>query len=168
MFLLKKSDKLSSMKLYELYIVLKPTLNEDGLSKFTSELTDSLTKGGFGITSSKTKLNEYLPYLIKHFIQGHTINMELSGGEESIFPKEVESQLRHGENVLRYMLLSKTEKMLKKTKSLPVFEPRQYRPERIERRLSPVLETIPAVEQKPEIVEMNVEEVDKKLEELLK
>ncbi|MEK7565281.1 MAG: 30S ribosomal protein S6 [Patescibacteria group bacterium] len=156
------------MKLYELYIVLKPTLNEDGLNKFTTELTDSLTKDGFGITSSKTKLNEYLPYLIKHFIQAHTIDLELSGEEESIFPKEVESQLRHGENVLRYMLLSKTEKMLKKTKSLPVFEPRQYRSERTEKRPALVFETIPVIEQKPEVVEMNVEEVDKKLEELLK
>lgn len=153
------------MKLYELYIVLKPTLNEDGLNKFTSELTNSLTKSGFGTTYSKTKLNEYLPYLIKHFIQGHTIDMELSGEEESIFPKEVESQLRHSENVLRYMLLSKTEKMLKKTKPLPVLEPRQYR---TERRPAPVFETAPTVEPKEPIVEINAEEVDKKIEELLK
>ncbi len=103
------------MKLYELYIILKPTLNEDGLSKFTLELTNTLSKSGFAITTSKTKLSEYLPYPIKHFIQGHTIDMELSGATESIFPTEVETQLRHGENILRYMLLAKTEKMLKKT-----------------------------------------------------
>ncbi len=154
------------MKLYELYIVLKPNLNEDGLGKFISETTEALSKSGFSITSSKTKLSEYLPYPIKHFIQGHTVDIELSGDTESVFPAEVEAQLRHGENVLRYMLLAKTEKMLKKTKPLPVFEPRQYR---TERKPTPILETItPVAEQKPEVVEMNTEEVDKKLEELLK
>ncbi len=153
------------MRLYELYIVLKPTLNEEGVNKFVSETTDTLAKSGFGITYSKIKLGEYLPYPIKHSMQGNTVDLELSGGEEAIFPKEVETQLRHGENVLRYMLIAKTEKMLKKTKSLPVFEPRQYR---TERKPAPVFETAPVVEQKPEVVEMNTEEVDKKLEELLK
>lgn len=153
------------MRFYELYIVLKSNLNEESLNKFVSEITDALAKSGFGITSSKIKLGEYLPYPIKHFIQGHTVDMELSGGEESIFPTEVETQLRHGENVLRYMLIAKTEKMLKKMKPLPVFEPRQYRSER---KTAPVLETTPVSEQKSEPVEVNAEEVDKKLEELLK
>lgn len=153
------------MKLYELYMVLKPTLNEEGTNKFVSEITNALAKSGFAITHSKIKLGEYLPYPIKHCIQGNTVDIELSGGEEAVFPKEVETQLRHGENVLRYMLIAKTEKMLKKTKPLPVFEPRQYR---TERKQSPVLETAPVIEQKPEVVEINTEEVDKKIEELLK
>ncbi|MDP3764225.1 MAG: 30S ribosomal protein S6 [bacterium] len=153
------------MKLYELYTVLKPSLNEDGLNKFVSETTEAMAKGGFGITFSKIKLGEYLPYPIKHCIQGHTVDLELSGAEESVFPPEIEIKLRHSENILRYLLLAKSEKMLKKTKPLPVFEARPYR---TERRQLPVLETAPIVVQKEPPVEINTEEVDKKIEELLK
>lgn len=153
------------MRLYEIYIVLRPDLNEEKLGRFTSEFTDGLAKGGFGITSSKTKLAEHLPYPIKHFSQGHTLDMEISGADEAVFPAELEQQLRHGENVLRYMLLAKSEKMLKKARPMPLFEPRPYR---LERRPTSVMETAPVTEQKTESVPVNVEDVDKKLEELLK
>ncbi len=154
------------MRLYEIYIVLRPNLNETALNKFTSELTDVLAKSGFDVTASKNKLNEHLPYPINHFNEGHTLDLEISGTEEAVLSSEVENNLRHNENVLRHLILIKSEKMLKKAKPWPSFEPRPFRPER---KPLAVGEHIAPLDQKPEPkMDINVEEVDKKLEELLK
>ncbi|MEK9174694.1 MAG: 30S ribosomal protein S6 [Patescibacteria group bacterium] len=153
------------MKLYEIYVVLKPSLNEDALNKFTSEITEALAQSGFGISATKIKLNERLPYLIKGFGEGHTLDLEISGPEEAVLPQTVMAGLRHNENVLRHLALAKSEKMLKKIKPWPSFEPRPFRPER---KPLAVGESLAPTEPKTESVKVDIAEVDKKLEELLK
>lgn len=148
------------MKLYELYIVFKPSLSESEVEKSVSETIGFLAEKGFGVTGSKTKINEHLPYPIKHFNQGHLADVELSGPDEASFPSEIDSQLRHNENILRHLILAKSEKMLKKMKPLPSFETRYQRPERKS-------DSTPSIE-KAEPVKMDTAEVDKKLEEILK
>lgn len=149
------------MKLYELYLVLKPDLNETEVEKVGAEVTGLWAKNGFEVAASKTKEREHLPYPIKHFTEGHMMNIEFSGSNEAVFPNEAEAALGHNENIIRHMILAKSEKMLKKIKPLPAFETRPARPER---RPVAITETAPPTESVP----LNIEEVDKKLEELLK
>ena len=152
------------MKLYELHLVLKPSLNEIELEKMTSDITGLWAKNGFEVTVLKTKEHERLPYPIKHITEGHIVNVEFSGSDEAVFPNETEAALGHNENILRHMILAKSEKMLNKMKPLPAFETRPARPER---RPATIIETAPSTEPKPE-KPVNLEEVDRKLEELLK
>ena len=157
------------MKLYEIHIVLRPTLGEGDVTKFVTEMGEALATSGFSITASQNRPNEYLTYPIKHFKQGHFLNIEISGADETIFPTEVDSKLRHSENVLRYIIFSRSEKELKRAKPFPIFgEPRT--PFRHDRKIPIASEfsTMPDVETKVEMPKMDIEEVDKKLEEILK
>lgn len=151
------------MKLYELYLILKPGLNETEVEKVGTEVTGPWAKNGFEVTASKVKPRERLPYPIQHFGEGHILDMELSGPDEAVFPQETPAALGRNENVLRHLILAKSEKMMKKLKPLPAFEARFARPER----RPAAAETAPLTEPKPE-KPMDIEEVDRKLEELLK
>lgn len=157
------------MKLYEIHIVLRSTLGEGDVTKFIAETGEALAASGFNITASQNRPNEYLTYPIKHFKQGHFLNIEISGADETFFPTEVDSKLRHSENVLRYVIFSKSEKELKRAKPFPIFgEPRTSL--RHDRKITATNEfsTMPDTEIKVEMPGMNIEEVDKKLEEILK
>ncbi|MBI2454470.1 MAG: 30S ribosomal protein S6 [Parcubacteria group bacterium] len=154
------------MKLYELYMVLRPDLSEADLGKTVSEATDFCSKNGFEVTASKTKERERLPYPVKHFTEGHMVSMDFSGSNESVFPEEAEAYLRHNENILRHLVMAKSEKMLKKIKPLPAFEPRPFRPERKPVAAGETITRGPEIKTEP--VPLDIEGVDKKLEELLK
>lgn len=157
--------RLGSMKLYEIHTVLKPTLDETAVNGVISNLGEVLAQNGFGISSSSIRPNEYLTYPIKHFKGGHIVNMEISGPEETPWPAETEMKIRNNENVLRCLVFAKSERMLKKAKPFPSFD--QNRGHRTETR--PAVGTEPTISPTPlPVAPINVEEVDKKLEELLK
>ncbi len=153
------------MKLYELYIILSPNLKEEEVGNLSSQITEELSKEGFSVTSSQVKPNERLTYKIKRFRQCHVLDMEISSSEDNTFPEDLEKSLLHNENILRHFVYSKSEKDLEKAKPFPNFE--QIRKSRPERKSSASSETLPIAEQKQE-QKVDIEEVDKKLEELLK
>lgn len=154
------------MKLYELYIMLSPNLKEEDINNLSTQITSELDKNGFGVTSSKIKQNERLTYGINHFRQTHVLDMEISGPDEKIFPEELEKTLLHNENILRHFVYTKSEKTIEKAKPFPNFD--QIRTSRPERKSSPVGEILAPTEPKQETQKVDIEEVDKKLEELLK
>ena len=157
-------DMLGAMKLYEIHAVLKPSLDETAVNNIISDLGETLAKSGFGISSSATKPNEYLTYPIKHFKTGHIVNVEISGPEENVLPEEAATKIRNNENVLRCLTFAKSEQALKKIRAFPSFDQnRSHREERASGTTEPA--TSPASTPAPPV---NIEEVDKKLEELLK
>jgi ribosomal protein S6 len=154
------------MKLYELYIIINPNLKEEDVNGLSAQITSELDKNGFGVTSSQIKQKERLTYGMSHFRQAHVLDMEISGPDEKSFPEELDRNLLHNENVLRHFVYAKSEKNAGKAKPFPNFD--QIRTSRTERRSSPVGEVLTPAEPKQETQKVDIEEVDKKLEELLK
>ncbi len=154
------------MKLYELYIILNPNLKEEDVNNLSAKIASDLEKSGFGITSSQIKQSERLTYKISNFRQAHVLDMEISGPDEKSFPEELDRNLLHNENVLRHFVYSKSEKAFGKVKPFPNLD--QIRTARPERKSSPVGEVLTPTEPKQEMQKVDIEEVDKKLEELLK
>lgn len=160
-------DKLGAMKLYEIHTILKPSLDETAVNNIIADLGTMLAQNGFGISSSQTRPNEYLTYPIKHFKEGHLVNIEISGPEEAVLPAEVETKIKNNEHVLRHLIFAKSAAMLKKNKPFPVFD--QNRGHRTDRR--PATPPEPASTPRPApqpAAPVDIEEVDRKLEELLK
>jgi len=154
------------MKIYELYIILNPNLKEEELDSFSARLSGEMSKNGFGITFSQIKFNERLTHKISRFRQGHILDLEVSCPENKIFPEEIDKNLLHNENVLRHFIYSKSEKMIGKAKQFPNFE--QIKMPRPEKKFAPIGEISSPAEPRQETQKVNIEEVDKKLEELLK
>ncbi len=153
------------MKLYELHLILTPNLREEEVNNVSAEVSGFLTSQNFNISSTKTKLNERLPYPIKHLRQAHSLNMEIAHEAETVFPEDLEVKLRRNENILRYLVFSKTEQDLKKIKPMPVMD--QLKRQERRTALLPKEEVV-AAEPKKELEPADVERIDKKIEELLK
>ena len=155
------------MKLYEIHAILKPNLDATSVNNIVADWAETLAKNGFGVSSPQIKPNEYLTYPIKHFKEGHFVNIEISGPEEASLPVELENKIKNNESVLRYLIFAKSAAMLKKNKPFPVFDQnRSHRPDR--RSATP---TEPALTPRPaplRLAPVDIEEVDRKLEELLK
>lgn len=155
------------MKLYELHIALKPDLSEEWVNKLISELGEVLAKNGFGITASQTRPNSRLTYPIKHCRDAHFLNIEISGPEDAALPEDVVSKLKRDENVLRSLVFAKPEKTTKRAKPFSIFsEPRPFRTERKPSGVSPAPTAL--TEKPAETAPMDVEEIDRKLEEIFK
>ena len=153
------------MKLYELYILLKPTLSEGEVNEFSAKTSEALVRANFNIDSSGIKTGEHIPYIIQHFRQAHVMDLEISAGDEAVFPPELDQDLSLNENVLKHLVFGRSEKMvLKRAKQAPIIE--QLRRERRSAQVSPSepLISIPA----PDTTKPDLEEIDKKLEEILK
>lgn len=152
------------MKLYELYIILKPSLTEGEVNVFSSKVGEFLTKKDFNIGSVSVKPNERITYIIKHQRQAHILTFDISGGDDSVFPEELEQDFRRDENVLRFLVFSKSEKMvIKRAKQISVLDQL-----RRERKFSPAVQeeiTAPVESREPKA---DIAEIDKKLEEILK
>lgn len=153
------------MKLYELYIILNPNLTEEEVNNLSTQITAELDKSGFGVTSSQVKQKERLTYGMNHFRQANILDMEISGPEEKIFPEDLDKSLLHNENILRHFVYTKSEKMIAKIKPFPNFD--QIRMSRTERKSSTSGEVSIPTETPKEEQRVDIEEVDKKLEELL-
>lgn len=154
------------MKIYELYIILSPNLNEEDINNLSRQITSELEKAGFGVASSQIKQNERLTYDIKHFRQAHVLDIEISSVEDKTFPDELNKALLHNENILRHFVYTKSEKSSEKAKPFPSFD--QIRQPKSERK-SPSATEKPIEDQNDETQKkVDIEEVDKKLEELLK
>ena len=154
------------MKLYELYILLKPTLSEGEVNEFSAKTSETLVRANFNVDSSIIKINEYIPYIIQHFRQAHVVDLEISAGGETVFSKELDQDLSRNENVLKHLVFGRSEKMvLKRAKQAPIIE--QLLRERKYAQVSSPNE--PSVNlPTPDITKPDMEEIDKKLEEILK
>ena len=153
------------MKLYELYLILTPNLKEAEVNDVSAEIGGFLTSQNFNISSTQTKLNERLPYPIKHLRQAHTLNLEITHESDTAFPEDLMVKLRRNDNILRHLIFSKTEQDLKKAKPMLVMD--QLKRQERRTALVPKEEVIVA-EPKKELEPADVERIDNKIEELLK
>ena len=153
------------MKLYELQIILTPNLKAEEVNDVSAEISGFLAGQNFSVSASKTKLDERLPYPIKHLRQAHMLNLEITNDGDTAFPEDLAVKLRRNDNILRHLIFSKTEQDLKKIKSMPVMDQLKRKERRTA--LLPKEEVVVA-EPRKELEPADVERIDKKIEELLK
>ncbi|MEK7500983.1 MAG: 30S ribosomal protein S6 [Patescibacteria group bacterium] len=155
------------MKLYEIYLAINPNLNEEQTREVADRIGGWLAQSGFDVSPANIKPKEWLSYPIKHFRQAHMATLNISSNAEgAALPAELSNQLKREESILRHLILAKSEADLKRAKPLSVME--QLR--RAERK------TAPAAAESPQptgpkaeaMTPADLEEIDKKLEELLK
>ena len=154
------------MKLYEIYLAINPDLNEEQAQELRDKVGGWMTQSGFTVSPTSIKPKEWLTYPIKHFRQAHLAILNISSAEDAVIPPEILNQFKREYNILRHLVLAKSEADLKRTKPLSVME--QLR--RAERKTAPAAREGPkATEPKTEgMTPADLEEIDKKLEELLK
>ncbi|MBI4120184.1 MAG: 30S ribosomal protein S6 [Parcubacteria group bacterium] len=154
------------MKLYETYLAINPDLNEEQAQELVNKVSGWMIQSGFTVSPTGIKPKEWLTYPIKHFRQAHTAVLNISSAEDTVMPPEILNQFKREDNILRHLVLAKSEADLKRTKPLSVME--QLR--RAERKTAPAaIESPRATGPKAEeMTPADLEEIDKKLEELLK
>lgn len=152
--------------MYELYLAVNPDLNEEQTRELVNKVGGWLEQNGFKSSPANIKPKEWLTYPIKHFRQAHTATINVSSTEDTTIPIDVLNQLKREDNILRSLVLSKSEEEPKRTKPLSVIE--QLR--RAERKTTPIAmeSPQPAGPKAEEMTPADLEEIDKKLEELLK
>lgn len=89
------------MRLYELVLVMRPSLSEADRKKLLDSIKDALKD--MKITKEEDMGQKPLAYKIKKEIAGvfHTIHMET----ENTIPTEFERRLIHNENIIRHLLI---------------------------------------------------------------
>lgn len=88
---------------YELVVVARPTLGEDGLTALNDRLTQLIGAQGGEVMGTDTWGRRTLAYPIRKFFEGvyvlHRISMPPQG------TMEVDRMLRYNEDVLRYLVV---------------------------------------------------------------
>lgn len=153
------------MKLYEIYLAINPNLNEGETQELTSKIGGWLAQNGFNVSPTDIKPKEWLTYPIRHFRQAHTAILNISSAEDAVIPAEISNQIKREDNILRHLVLAKSETDIKRAKPLSVMD--QLR--RAERKTAPAAVESPRATgpKAEEMTPADLEEIDKKLEELL-
>jgi len=89
------------MRIYELALVLKPSLSVIERKKIKSEIKNILK--GLKLTEEKEIGEKQLNYKIKKETMGYYIDLEFEG--ETPVPSDFERKLLIDENVLRHLLI---------------------------------------------------------------
>lgn len=113
------------MKLYQICIALNPNLKEEEVTGIVEQISESLAKENFSVNSTAIQLTRYLGYPIKHFKQAHLLSMVISTSQDIPFPTQYSQKLKRDENILRHLILVKSEKIVNR-KPVSVIE--QLRP----------------------------------------
>lgn len=162
------------MKNYELHIVVNPNLTEEQTQILAEKIKGVLpAKEGFEISNAIIKYNQRLSYSIKHFNQSHSINLEIASALDAIFPEEINSILQREENILRHLIFRKSTKEMEKRKAVSAIDfliskPSRARSRAFRKQEKNLVETSAEAEPKTESAKLDLGEIDKKLEELLK
>jgi ribosomal protein S6 len=162
------------MKNYELHIIVNPNLSEaqtEALAQKTKEMFSA--KEGFEVSVPAIKYNQNLSYPIKHINQSHIINFAITNSLDEIFPEEINSILQREENILRHLIFKKSNKELAKSKATSAIDflinkSTHARSKTLYKHEKNSTETSTEPESKTESAPLDIGEIDKKLEELLK
>ncbi|HVC34997.1 MAG TPA: 30S ribosomal protein S6 [Chloroflexota bacterium] len=91
------------MRDYELTLILKPTLNEEGIAGTTSKVEGWITGNGGEMVTVTPVGRKRLAYPVAHQRDGSYVVMQLRARPETLV--EVERNLKLSEDVLRHMIL---------------------------------------------------------------
>lgn len=90
---------------YELTVVIAPDVSEEKLEASITGISRFVTEKGGTVKDAQRWGKRRLAYPIKHFVEGYyvlyTFNMKPESG------KQLETNLRISEEVLRYLLINK-------------------------------------------------------------
>lgn len=91
------------MRDYELTLILKPDLGEEGVTATTDRVAHWLDLGGGEVVKTVNAGRKRLAYQINHSRDGNYVVMDVRARPEAL--DEVERNLKLATDVLRYMLL---------------------------------------------------------------
>lgn len=94
---------MSNIRRYELYIVLRPDLDDEQREAFIESLNAFVNEQAGQIISTQRLGKRRLAYPIQHQIEGYDVLYELLLPAPA--PHAIEARLRLSENVLRYLLV---------------------------------------------------------------
>ena len=91
------------MREYELTLILKPTLNEEGVNATSQKVEGWITSGGGELMSATPVGRKRLAYSLGHQRDGTYVLLQFRARPESL--SEMERNLRLSEDVLRHMVV---------------------------------------------------------------
>ncbi|GAP61647.1 small subunit ribosomal protein S6 [Ardenticatena maritima] len=94
---------MSNIRRYELYIVLRPDLDDEQREAFIESLNAFVGEQAGQIISTQRLGKRRLAYPIQHLLEGYDVLYELLLPAPA--PNAIEARLRLSENVLRYLLV---------------------------------------------------------------
>ena len=140
-----------TQKQYETTFILSPELKEAEIGLFEEEIKATLEKLGGTIKKKGAPEKRNLAYPIKKFQSGYYLTVNFLLGPEKL--GELNSGLKHKKEILRHMVVFSPEgvPVAPKKKAEPKIEKREEKP----------------MEKKEKKGKIQLEEIDKKLEEIL-
>ncbi len=93
---------MGDLRRYEMYVVLRPELDEDGIQDFVDQITRLVADRQGGVVDVEVKNLRKLAYAIKKVLEGRDVifQLHLPPGKSN----EIEQLLRLNETVLRYLV----------------------------------------------------------------
>lgn len=140
------------MQLYELTYIINPLLEKIDTDAMTEKISGFI--GGLGGEIKKEALSEKkkLAYPIKKQLYGYYVSVKFSLEKEKI--EELEKQLKLGNDILRFLIVTQKEISARHLKT-KIAKPKKIAP-------------AGTIKAEPKVEKVQIEELDKKLEELLK
>lgn len=170
------------MQLYEVFIILKPNLGEGEVESFRQELEQKLASDEVVIDNSETKLSQQLSYPINKQTKGHFVRWEVSAPKSANLAAKINQYLAVNENILRQLVFIRPALKEQEKKPVSVIDQlrRQEQPSRSmstpianqkeeqKKLIEAPMSKSQSPDQSAEKEKADLEEIDKKIEELLK
>lgn len=144
---------------YDLTYILSPLLEKTDGEAVIAKIRDFINVLGGKIKNEQPPQKQKFAYPLKKQLYGYYVGAEFEMDSEKI--EELQKQLKLNGDILRYLIISQKEQKLKKEK--PKISKGSLAPKPRKLALTP---EIPKA--KPKVEQVKIEELDKKLEELLK
>ena len=96
-------------KLYEIFTILSPSLDEARVNSFAQDLVDFLSGQEGEVKNKNIKINERLAYPIKKNFNGHVVKIDVLISAEKDIAKLVKEHTRTNENILRLLCIIRPE-----------------------------------------------------------
>jgi len=90
---------------YDLTVILKPDLGDDGVTSTSEKIGSWITAGGGHVVSTTSAGRKRLAYPIDHLRDGTYVVLQVQARPDSLGP--IERNLKLSEDVVRYMVLRK-------------------------------------------------------------
>lgn len=156
------------MKRYEIYTILSPRLSKEEVEAMDKELESALAGENFKIERREVKIQQPLAYPINHHRRGSTIWAEVTTEAESAdVTTAVGKKFFGNDRILRWVAFARKAPTREAGEGEGVIS--ELRRQRRARMVEPSPVQEPVVAPQPiEKSKVDVEEIDRKIEELLK
>ncbi len=156
------------MFIYDLTFIIKPELKESEILPIIEKIKNWLKQYKGQITNKKTELNRKLAYPIKKYQTGHYVILDIEAPKEKI--NDLDRLLKMEENILRHLITKKSE--IKEQKTTVEQKPKisKKKKKQIKKTAKVEKEKTKKEKTKKETSQekIKLDELDKKLEEILK